>query len=149
MQACRSRWAWPKRNKPCCKTVCAAGIVLEADGKLMDGRDVAIACLLAPKNSVRHHAAHRDGLLDAARLPARYLPSGHRHAKPRVAGVLLRQARNYVVNYMMMVAEQTREIMAELGFATIDEMVGQVECLRQTHDARSWKATWSIFRRCS
>lgn len=46
----------------------------------------------------------------------------------------------YVVNYMMMVAEQTREIMAELGFATIDEMVGQVECLRQTHDARSWKA---------
>lgn len=26
MQACRSRWAWPKRNKPCCKTVCAAAL---------------------------------------------------------------------------------------------------------------------------
>jgi glutamate synthase domain-containing protein 3 len=46
----------------------------------------------------------------------------------------------YVMNYLFMVAEDAREIMARLGFRTIDEMVGHVEYL-QTDDAiRHWKA---------
>ena len=35
----------------------------------------------------------------------------------------------HVVNYLFMVAEEARQIMAELGFRTIDEMVGRVDCL--------------------
>src|SRR5690606_22906360 len=46
----------------------------------------------------------------------------------------------HVVNYLFMVAEDARQIMAELGFRTINEMVGRVDCL-QTDDAiRHWKA---------
>ncbi|MBQ9003621.1 MAG: glutamate synthase subunit alpha, partial [Eggerthellaceae bacterium] len=46
----------------------------------------------------------------------------------------------YVVNFMTFVAEQMRQIMAKLGFRTVEEMVGQVGCLRQRGDARSCKA---------
>ena len=48
-------------------------VVVETDGKLMDGRDVAIAALL--------DAARSHGLPHAARLPAGYLPGRHRHAE--------------------------------------------------------------------
>ena len=46
----------------------------------------------------------------------------------------------YVVNFMTMVAEQLRRIMADLGFRTVEDMVGHVECLNQLANARSWKA---------
>jgi len=45
-----------------------------------------------------------------------------------------------VVNFMMMVAEQLRRIMAQLGFATVEDMVGRADCLRQIPEAGGWKA---------
>lgn len=115
-------------------------IVLEADGKLMDGRDVAIACLLGAEEFgfatmpliAMGCLMQRDCQQDTCPVG---IATQNRELRACFCG-----KPEYVVNYMMMVAEQTREIMAELGFATIDEMVGQVECLSQTHDARSWKA---------
>ena len=46
----------------------------------------------------------------------------------------------HVVNFMMFVAEQLREVMASLGFRTVDEMVGHPECLRQVEVPGNWKA---------
>ena len=46
----------------------------------------------------------------------------------------------HVVNYLFMVAEEARAIMAELGFRTIDEMVGRVDCLETNDAIRHWKA---------
>ena len=47
----------------------------------------------------------------------------------------------HVVNYLFMVAEEARQIMAELGFRTIDEMVGRVDCLENRLRAiKHWKA---------
>ena len=46
----------------------------------------------------------------------------------------------YVVNFMMFVAEEMREIMAQLGFRTVDEMVGHPEYLRQVEVSGNWKA---------
>ena len=46
----------------------------------------------------------------------------------------------YVVNFMMFVAEEMREIMAQLGFRTVDEMVGHPEYLRQVEVPGNWKA---------
>ena len=46
----------------------------------------------------------------------------------------------HVVNYLFMVAEETREIMAELGFRTINEMVGRCDMLEVDRDVAHWKA---------
>ena len=46
----------------------------------------------------------------------------------------------HVVNYLFMVAEDARQIMAELGFRTIDEMVGRVDCLETNDAIKHWKA---------
>jgi glutamate synthase (NADPH/NADH) large chain len=46
----------------------------------------------------------------------------------------------HVVNYLFMVAEETREIMAELGFRTINEMVGRVDMLELDTTVTHWKA---------
>jgi len=46
----------------------------------------------------------------------------------------------HVVNMMMFIAEEVREHMAQLGFRTIDEMVGRVECLDANEAIEHWKA---------
>ena len=46
----------------------------------------------------------------------------------------------HVVNYMFFVAEELRGIMAEMGFRTVDEMVGRVDRLDMTRMHRHWKA---------
>ena len=46
----------------------------------------------------------------------------------------------HVVNYLFMVAEEARQIMAKLGFRTIDEMVGRVDCLETQASIEHWKA---------
>src|SRR5690606_33034991 len=46
----------------------------------------------------------------------------------------------HVVNYLFLVAEEAREIMAELGFRSILEMVGRVDCLQTERAIRHWKA---------
>ena len=46
----------------------------------------------------------------------------------------------HVVNFMMFIAEELREIMAELGFRTVDEMVGRVDMLDARDAIDHWKA---------
>jgi len=47
----------------------------------------------------------------------------------------------HVVNYLFMVAKEMRQIMAELGFRTVDEMIGRVDCLEMDPLADHWKAS--------
>lgn len=54
---------------------------------------------------------------------------------------------DHIVNFMMMMAEQTREILAELGFRSIDEAVGHVEALDTRKAITHWKAKVLTFRR--
>jgi glutamate synthase (NADPH) large chain len=46
----------------------------------------------------------------------------------------------HVVNYLFLVAEETRELMAELGFRTVNEMVGRCDVLEMDRDVAHWKA---------
>src|SRR5690606_13448850 len=46
----------------------------------------------------------------------------------------------HVINYLFFVAEEARELMAELGFRTIDEMVGQTQFLEFVDVSKHWKA---------
>ena len=115
-------------------------VVLEADGKLLDGRDVAIACLLGAEEFgfatmplvAMGCLMQRDCQNDTCPVG---IATQNRELRACFCG-----KPEYVVNYLTMVAEQLREFMAALGFATVEEMVGHAECLRQTRDARSWKA---------
>lgn len=115
-------------------------VVLEADGKLMDGTDVAVACLLgAEEFGFATMPLIAMGCLMQRDCQQDTCPAGiatqncrlrnHFHGKPE-----------YVVNFMLFVAEQLREVMASLGFRTVDEMVGHPECLRQVQIEGNWKA---------
>ena len=115
-------------------------VVLEADGKLMDGRDVAIACLLG---------AEEFGFATMPLIAMGCLMQRDCQQDTCPVGIATQNCRlrrcfagkpEHVVNFMMMVAEQLREIMARLGFARVEDMVGHVECLRQHESAGSWKA---------
>ena len=46
----------------------------------------------------------------------------------------------HVINYLFMVAEEARQIMAQLGFRTINELVGRVDCLETNDAIKHWKA---------
>ncbi|MGI6754543.1 MAG: glutamate synthase large subunit [Atopobiaceae bacterium] len=115
-------------------------VVIEADSKLLDGRDVACACLLgAEEFGFATPALISMGCLMQRDCQQDTCPVGiatqNCHLRAHFAG-----KPEHVVNFMMFVAEELREIMAKLGFATIEEMVGHVECLRQIESPNNWKA---------
>ena len=115
-------------------------VVLEADGKLMDGTDVAVACLLG---------AEEFGFATMPLIAMGCLMQRDCQQDTCPAGIATQNCRlrhgfrgkpEHVENFMLFVAEQMREVMARLGFRTVDEMVGHPECLRQVEVPGNWKA---------
>lgn len=115
-------------------------VVVETDGQLKTGRDVAIACLLG---------AEEFGFATTALVTLGCLMMRVCHKNTCPVGVAtqdpeLRKKFNgdaeAVVNFMKYVAEEIREIMAKLGYRTINEMVGQVQRLEMRHAIDHWKA---------
>lgn len=113
---------------------------LQTDGQLKTGRDVAIATLLG---------AEEFGFSTAPLITVGCIMMRKCHLNTCPVGVAtqdpeLRRKFNgkpeHVVNYLFMVAEETREIMAELGFRTINEMVGRCDMLELDRDVAHWKA---------
>ena len=106
-------------------------VVIETDGKLMSGRDVAIAALLGAEEfgfataplvtlgCVMMRVCHQDTC-----------PMGIATQNPelrkRFAG-----KPEYVENFMIFIARQLREYMAKLGVRTVDEMVGRTDLLKK------------------
>lgn len=114
---------------------------LETDGKLMTGKDVVMAALLgaeefsfgtAPLVSVgcvMMRACHLDTC-----------PVGVATQNPELRAKFTGDPQ-YVVNFMNFVAQEVREIMAELGFRTVDEMVGRTEILQMSKRVQNhWKS---------
>jgi glutamate synthase (ferredoxin) len=115
-------------------------IVLECDGQLKTGRDVAIACLLG---------AEEFGFATAPLVASGCIMMRVCHLNTCPVGIAtqnpeLRKKFNgkpeHVVNYMYFVAQELREIMAKLGFRTVNEMVGQVQKLDRTKAIDHYKA---------
>jgi len=67
------------------------------------------------------------------------LPGGCSDPRPGAARQVLRQA-GYVVNYFFFVAEEARQIMAQLGIRTFDELIGRVDLLDKSKAISHWKA---------
>jgi glutamate synthase (NADPH/NADH) large chain len=115
-------------------------IVVETDGQLKTGRDVAIAALLG---------AEEFGFATAPLVTVGCIMMRVCHLNTCPAGVATQDPRlrerfagkpEHVVNFMRFVATQLREIMAELGFRTINEMIGRVDRLEPTAAINHWKA---------
>ena len=115
-------------------------VTLEVDGKLLTGRDVAIAALFG---------AERFGFGTAPLLAigCHMLRVCHLNTCPY--GVCTQDEKlrkrfkgkpEYIINFMHFVAEDLREIMARLGFHTVEEMIGRYDCLKQRDHISHWKA---------
>ena len=115
-------------------------VTLEVDGKLLTGRDVAIAALFG---------AERFGFGTAPLLAigCHMLRVCHLNTCPY--GVCTQDEKlrkrfkgkpEYIINFMHFVAEDLREIMARLGFHTVEEMIGRYDCLKQKDHVGHWKA---------
>jgi glutamate synthase domain-containing protein 2/glutamate synthase domain-containing protein 1/glutamate synthase domain-containing protein 3 len=115
-------------------------IRVETDGQLKTGRDVAIAALLG---------AEEYGFASSALVASGCIMMRVCHLNTCPVGIATQDERlrakfqgtpEHVVNYMLFIAEELREIMAELGFRTIDEMVGRVDMLDVRDVSHHWKA---------
>ena len=105
-------------------------VILETDGKLMSGRDVAIACLLG---------AEEFGFATAPLVTMGCMMMRVCNQDTCPVGIATQNEElrkrfkgkpEYVMNFMLFIAQELREIMASLGFKTVDEMVGRTDCLQ-------------------
>ena len=113
---------------------------LECDGKLMCGRDVAVACLLGAEEF--GFATAPLVALGCVMMRVCHLntcPQGIATQDPRLSQKFSGKPE-YVVNFMRFIAEDFRRVMAELGFRTVDEMVGRTDLLEMASAIRHWKA---------
>ena len=115
-------------------------VKLETDGKLMTGRDVAIAALLGAEEFgfattalvVLGCVMMRVCNLDTCPVG---IATQNPELRKRFAG-----KPEYVIEFMHFIAEELREVMAELGFRTVNEMIGRVDMLQESKSISHWKA---------
>ncbi|HUC92641.1 MAG TPA: glutamate synthase large subunit [Paenibacillus sp.] len=115
-------------------------VVVECDGKMMNGRDLAIAALLGAEEfgfSTAPLVVLGCVMMRVCQLDT--CPVGVATQNPELRKKFMGDPA-YVVNYMRFVAEELREIMAELGFRTIDEMVGRSDMLETKQAIDHYKA---------
>ena len=115
-------------------------IVVQTDGQLKTGRDAAIAFLLG---------ADEIGFATAPLIVSGCIMLRKCHLNTCSVGIATQDPElrkrfagkpEYVINYFFFVAEELREIMAQLGFRTVQEMIGRVEVLEANTDVEQWKA---------
>ncbi|WP_159722079.1 glutamate synthase large subunit [Enterococcus sp. CSURQ0835] len=121
-------------------------MILETDGKLMTGRDVAIATLLgAEEYSFASLVLVAIGCVMMRVCSLNTCPVGVATQNPALRKFFVGKPE-HVVNAMTFIAEELREIMAELGFRSIDEMVGQTEALKPRYIAKGKAKTLDFTR---
>ena len=114
-------------------------VVVQADGQLRTGRDIAIATLLGAEEwGIATAALVVEGCIMMRKCHENTCPVGVARQNPELRKRFSGNP-DHVVNYFKMVVQELREIMAELGFKSVDEMVGQVDSLEARSDIRHWK----------
>ena len=114
-------------------------IVVQADGQMKTSRDLAIATLLG---------AEEWGVATAALVVQGCIMMRKCHSNTCPVGIATQRGElrekfdgnpDHVVNFFEFLVDGLREIMAELGFRTINEMVGQSQCLKFLDKVDHWK----------
>ena len=115
-------------------------VVIQTDGQIKTGRDVAIAAMLG---------AEETGLATGPLISMGCIMMRVCHKNTCPVGVATQDEGlrkkfagkpEHVINYLRFVAEEVREIMAELGFRSWDEMVGRVDMLEPDESVLHWKS---------
>lgn len=115
-------------------------VVLETDGKLMTGRDVAIAALLGAEEF--GFATAPLVVLGCVMMRVCHLdtcPVGVATQNPQLRKKFTGDPQ-HVVNFMRFIAEELREIMAMLGIRRLEELVGRSDLLEMQPAIEHWKA---------
>ena len=114
-------------------------VVLQTDGQIKTGKDVAIAALLG---------AEEFGFATAPLITLGCIMMRKCHLNTCPVGIATQDKElrkkfkgkpEHVVNYLFMVAKDLRIIMADLGFRTVNEMIGRVDCLETDIAIDHWK----------
>jgi len=114
-------------------------ITVQTDGQLKTPRDLAIATLLgAEEYGMATTALVVEGCIMMRKCHLNTCPVGIATQDTELRDRFNGRA-DVLVNFFTMMAEGLREIMAELGFKTIDEMVGQTQCLKPRNNIDHWK----------
>ena len=121
--------AWPRRSRRCCATGCADRVVLQVDGSMKTGRDVVVAALLG---------AEEYGFSTAPLVVEGCIMMRVCHLDTCPVGVATQNPElrkrfsgtpDLVVNFFEFIAEEVRELLAEIGFRTLEEAIGHAELL--------------------
>ena len=114
-------------------------VVVQTDGQLKTGRDIAIATLLGAEEwGIATAALVVEGCIMMRKCHLNTCPVGIATQDPQLRSRFAGDA-DHVVNFFRMITEELREIMADLGFRTINEMVGQVDFLELRENISHWK----------
>ena len=114
-------------------------VVLQADGQMKTARDIAIATLLGAEEwGVATAALIVEGCIMMRKCHLNTCPVGVATQDPELRKRFTGNA-DHVVNFFRFLAQDLRELMAELGFRTINEMVGQADCLERREGINHWK----------
>ncbi|MCB0667025.1 MAG: glutamate synthase large subunit [Saprospiraceae bacterium] len=114
-------------------------VVLQTDGQIRTGRDLAIATLLGAEEwGIATAALVVEGCILMRKCHLNTCPVGiatqDKELRKRFTG-----DPQHVINFFTFLAEELREIMAELGFRKVTDMVGKVEMLKMKKDINHWK----------
>ena len=115
-------------------------MTLQTDGQIRTGRDVVIAALLgADEVAFGTIALVAEGCIMMRKCHLNTCPVGVATQDPELRKKFVGKPED-VVNFFMFIAEEVREIMAELGFKTYDEMIGRTDVLDTNDAIRHWKS---------
>lgn len=114
-------------------------IVVQADGQMKTGRDIAIATLLGAEEwGVATAALIVEGCIMMRKCHLNTCPVGVATQDPELRKRFTGDP-DHVVNFFKFITQELREIMAELGYRTVNEMVGQVDTLEMRDGITHWK----------
>jgi glutamate synthase (NADPH/NADH) large chain len=114
-------------------------VVVQADGQMKTGRDIAIAALLGAEEwGVATAALIVEGCIMMRKCHLNTCPVGVATQDPELRK-RFKGDPDHIVNFFQFITEELREIMAELGYRTVNEMIGQVQNLEMREGITHWK----------
>lgn len=114
-------------------------VVLQTDGQIRTGRDIAIAALLGAEEwGVATAALVVEGCIMMRKCHLNTCPVGIATQDSELRKLFTGNPED-VVNFFHLLAQDLREIMAELGFRTVNEMIGRTDVLRLRTNIDHWK----------
>ncbi|MDB5231226.1 MAG: gltB [Chitinophagaceae bacterium] len=126
-------------NQTLLKNKLRSRVVVQADGQMKTGRDIAVAALLGAEEwGVATAALIVEGCIMMRKCHLNTCPVGVATQDPELRKRFTGNA-DHVVNFFRFMVEELREIMAELGFKTVNEMIGQVDYLEKRENVNHWK----------